>query len=494
MAWENLPTNYKNAKWAGLKKYRQISNTDGTVSFEDVTIYTDKEDSFFGAEDANRMNDTVNNIVTVGIKQTNLLHNWYFANPVNRKGATEYTAVGYTTDRWMLTNTSGKVTVENDGISLSALTANTWLRQFVESPEGLYGKQINLSAMVNGVVYTTTGVIPTEAVSADRQVCLVTYPGGNLALFKRTDGSLSVQFYVSNGNTIKITAAKLEVGNVQTLARQDASGNWVLFEIPDYAEQYALCSQYDLGNGRHMGVAPIEGNAGNHNSIYRGKFLGNTVKEEQYAAISAGTFDDLFIGDYWTIDGVNYRIAAFDYYYNRPPTTTTHHVTIVPDSIMYEWAMSDTDSATPSYVNSKVYIECLPQVLRTINTAFGWSHVLNHRRGLVNAISNTRVSGHSWYDSTVELMTEANVFGHTMNSSLDGEGSANEMYTHPDVTQYPLFALRPEFIATKPLNVFWLRDPSPGHVMVCGVNAWGTPTTFNPTTSRGVRPAFSIIG
>ena len=24
--------------------------------------------------------------------------------------------------------------------------------------------------------------------------------------------------------------------------------------------------------------------------------------------------DDLFIGDYWTISGVNYRIAAFDYW------------------------------------------------------------------------------------------------------------------------------------------------------------------------------------
>ena len=55
-------------------------------------------------------------------------------------------------------------------------------------------------------------------------------------------------------------------------------------------------------------------NAGVHNSIYRGKPLGSTVTAAQYAEIAAGTFKDLYIGDYWTIGGVNYRIAAFDYY------------------------------------------------------------------------------------------------------------------------------------------------------------------------------------
>ena len=38
-------------------------------------------------------------------------------------------------------------------------------------------------------------------------------------------------------------------------------------------------------------------NAGFHNSVYRGKYLGSSVTAEQYAQISAGTFDDLFIGD-----------------------------------------------------------------------------------------------------------------------------------------------------------------------------------------------------
>ena len=58
-------------------------------------------------------------------------------------------------------------------------------------------------------------------------------------------------------------------------------------------------------------------NAGAHNSIYRGKYLGSSVTAEQYTAISSGTFEDLYIGDYWTIGGVNYRIAAFNYYMQK---------------------------------------------------------------------------------------------------------------------------------------------------------------------------------
>ena len=76
-------------------------------------------------------------------------------------------------------------------------------------------------------------------------------------------------------------------------------------------------------------------NDGAHNAIYRGKYLGESATEAQYAAISAGTFDDLYIGDYWTIGGVNYRIAAFDYYLNSGDTAcTAHHVVLVPDTCL----------------------------------------------------------------------------------------------------------------------------------------------------------------
>lgn len=63
MAYSNLKTDYTDAVYSGLKKYMMITNEDGTVSFQDVTNYTNKENSFFSANDANQMNSTLNNIM-----------------------------------------------------------------------------------------------------------------------------------------------------------------------------------------------------------------------------------------------------------------------------------------------------------------------------------------------------------------------------------------------------------------------------------------------
>lgn len=79
--------------------------------------------------------------------------------------------------------------------------------------------------------------------------------------------------------------------------------------------------------------------AGFHNSIYRGKHLGQYPSVEQIENIDNGSFKDLYIGDYWCSDitsssAIKWRIAAFDYYYGvGPQPTTTHHVIIVPDGL-----------------------------------------------------------------------------------------------------------------------------------------------------------------
>jgi hypothetical protein len=98
-------------------------------------------------------------------------------------------------------------------------------------------------------------------------------------------------------------------------------------------------------------------NARSHNSIYRGKYLGDEVTADQYAAIAAGTFDDMYIGDYWTINGVNWRIAHFDYWLHCGDSgsgTTEHHVVIVPDSALYSAKMNETNTTAGGYLHSKM--------------------------------------------------------------------------------------------------------------------------------------------
>lgn len=230
-------------------------------------------------------------------------------------------------------------------------------------------------------------------------------------------------------------------------------------------------------------------NAGAHNSIYRGKNLGTTVTEEQWEAISSGTFTDLYIGDYWVIGGVNWRIAAFDYYLNCGDTSfTKHHAVIVPDTCLYSAQMNTTNVTTGAYKGSAMYTANLTQAKSTINSAFGSSHVLSHRIYLSNATSNGRASAGEWTDSTVDLMCEHMVYGSGIFSPVsDGSNVPNNYRVEKG--QLPLFALEPSRICNR--DTWWLRDviTAAGFAVV---PAAGDANYNNASYSYGVRPAFCI--
>lgn len=230
-------------------------------------------------------------------------------------------------------------------------------------------------------------------------------------------------------------------------------------------------------------------NAGAHNSIYRGKNLGTTVTEEQWEAISSGTFTDLYIGDYWVIGGVNWRIAAFDYYLNCGDTSfTKHHAVIVPDTCLYSAQMNTTNVTTGAYKGSAMYTANLTQAKSTINSAFGSSHVLSHRIYLSNATSNGRASAGEWTDSTVDLMCEHMVYGSGIFSPVsDGSNVPNNYRVEKG--QLPLFALEPSRICNR--DTWWLRDVITA-ANFARVGTYGNADYHNASNSHGVRPAFCI--
>lgn len=230
-------------------------------------------------------------------------------------------------------------------------------------------------------------------------------------------------------------------------------------------------------------------NAGAHNSIYRGKNLGTTVTEEQWEAISSGTFTDLYIGDYWVIGGVNWRIAAFDYYLNCGDTSfTKHHAVIVPDTCLYSAQMNTTNVTTGAYKGSAMYTANLTQAKSTINSAFGSSHVLSHRIYLSNATSNGRASAGEWTDSTVDLMCEHMVYGSGIFSPVsDGSNVPNNYRVEKG--QLPLFALEPSRICNR--DTWWLRDVITAATFAIVDNNGGAGYSY-ASNSFGVRPAFCI--
>ena len=238
-------------------------------------------------------------------------------------------------------------------------------------------------------------------------------------------------------------------------------------------------------------------NAGNHNSIYRGKYLGDAVTAAQWSAIGNGTFEDLYIGDYWTIDNVNWRIAAFDYWLHCGDTEcTTHHIVIVPDSNLVAGSspMNSTNVTTSAYVGSDFYTGAndntgKSQCVTQINAAFGSAHILSHREYLKNAVTNGYESNGAWYDSTVELMTEQMVYGCKVFGNVVSGTNIPASFTI-DNAQLPLFAHDNSQICNR--TIWWLRDVV-SDTSFASVHGHGNCSSGSASSfAIGIRPVFAI--
>lgn len=209
--------------------------------------------------------------------------------------------------------------------------------------------------------------------------------------------------------------------------------------------------------------------------------LGTEITAAQKLAIANGTFEDLPIGAYWTLNSTVYRIAHHDYYLGTgDPECTSHHIVVVPDNKMYSAVMNDTDTTAGGYAGSKMRIEGLATALSTFETDFGAAHILNHRIMITNAVSNGQASGNAWVDCKVDLMSENMVYGH----AVWGQ-SAHE--TGIDRGQLVLFSLYPELIQ-KQRSWYWLRSVrSESDFSI--VTTYGLGNAINASTSGGgVRP------
>lgn len=227
----------------------------------------------------------------------------------------------------------------------------------------------------------------------------------------------------------------------------------------------------------------------NHRNVYRGKNLGTSITAAQKTAISNGTFDDLFIGDYWTLNGTRYDIADMDYWYNTGDDAAfnKHHLVMIPHSQLYTAKMNETNTTEGGYVGSQMYTEGLAQAKTKIGTDFG-TMLLSHREYLVNAVTDGHPSAGAWFDSSVELMNEIMVYGCPVRSP-SYNGSEVYALTTVDKTQLAIFRLNPRDINDR--QSIWLRDVV-SSADFAFVNGYGAARSAIASTSVGVRPVFPI--
>lgn len=178
----------------------------------------------------------------------NLLDNWYFGNPVNQRGISSGNGPvnAYGIDRWKFLN-AGTLTIGSDYIAIASDEHYYTLQQYIEPGRfaGVIGMTATLSALVkgNGRLKITLGSSSAGAYSdyfSSSDWTLVQMQG---TIVSGTEYHIYTQARKGRGN-LYIKAVKLELGSQQTLAHQDTSGNWVLNEIPNYAEELAKCQRF----------------------------------------------------------------------------------------------------------------------------------------------------------------------------------------------------------------------------------------------------------
>ena len=244
-------------------------------------------------------------------------------------------------------------------------------------------------------------------------------------------------------------------------------------------------------------LAEISDDVRLHRNTWGGRCLGTSVSADQWAQITAGTFHGMLVGDYWTIGGVNWIIADFDYWLHCGDTEcTAHHLVIVPETVLYNAKMNDENIVTGAYVGSLMYTTNLATAKSTIDTAFGSAHILSHRERLANAVTDGVETGGAWVDSKVELMNEIMVYGSNIfHNCINGTRWPDGNYTI-DKTQLALFRLdNTKIVAYYNGNraYWWLRDVA-NSTYFAFVNAHGGASSYSASNSFGVRPAFGIFG
>ena len=240
-----------------------------------------------------------------------------------------------------------------------------------------------------------------------------------------------------------------------------------------------------------------------HNSIYRGKDLtAYWDSGEMSKAIQAGTFDNIFPGDYVTksitVNGTTYNVkwivGDLDYHLGMGDTeTTSHHVLMFAESAIFNARMNATNSTSGGFKGSEMFTTTLPKVSSAIKSAFGADHVLNHRELLSKSASTTVASGAGagwtggstdweWTSMDASLFNEVMIYGtRVLSSSLFDVGEGN--------SQIAAFRMNHGLIAGK-RTWNWTRAVASATSFADSDGHGGSSGGGAPNAGGGVRPYF----
>lgn len=166
--------------------------------------------------------------------------------PINQQEKTSYIANNSeSTDGWIINNST--LTIKQDGIEVFGSDTYGNFTQYLENFRYFAGKTVTLSALITG----GTGIGNGAYLDILGGITEYTFPINEMGIISvtatLTDNITKLQAGVVtsslSGKTLNVAAMKIELGDKQTLGYKDDSGNWKLFEFPDYGDVLAQCQR-----------------------------------------------------------------------------------------------------------------------------------------------------------------------------------------------------------------------------------------------------------
>lgn len=159
---------------------------------------------------------------------------------MNQRGQTEYTAAGYTIDRWFLEQPHN-LKIDATGLHFTPSSSDSFTNLIQKIPVEqwaiLNGKTITVSALTSdGKLLYESGTWTPESGPVVR---FDNFEFSSSAFVDAQSYQLG-RLYVYAGKSADVLAVKVELGDTQTLAHKEGD-KWVLNEIPDHESQLLSC-------------------------------------------------------------------------------------------------------------------------------------------------------------------------------------------------------------------------------------------------------------
>ena len=222
-----------------------------------------------------------------------------------------------------------------------------------------------------------------------------------------------------------------------------------------------------------------------HNQYVRGGNLGAEFTNAQKDSIRTGSFQDLWLGDYWLYNDVRWMIVDFNYFQGTAEGVK-NHIVVLPDRSLSASNATTSENSAGNYCDSLMY-DAAAKLKPRFASLFGDEYIMGHR----DIFANTYTGSNTYPYSSDRVLVRPGIFT-TLPDEIMMFGArimapvqaGRDAAMHITGKQFSYF--KQNMGIPNPHQKFWLRDKAWHNQYVCWLdyhlayNIWNQPAGLRP--------------